>query len=54
VVVSFVAEAEIAGVFTASHIALDKREIMVDLGYSDRPPLSTAITSARLGSPIGP
>jgi hypothetical protein len=48
-----VAEAEIAGVFAAARIALDERQILADLGHPQPPTLSTAITSARLGSPIG-
>jgi hypothetical protein len=37
VVVSFVAEAEIAGVFAAARIALDERQILADLGHPQPP-----------------
>jgi hypothetical protein len=37
VVVSFVAEAEIAGVFAAACIALDERQILADLGHPQPP-----------------
>jgi hypothetical protein len=37
VVVSFVAEAEIAGVFAAARIALDERQILTDLGHPQPP-----------------
>jgi hypothetical protein len=37
VVVSFVAEAEIAGVFAAARIALDEQQILADLGHPQPP-----------------
>jgi hypothetical protein len=37
VVVSFVVEAEIAGVFAAARIALDERHILADLGHPQPP-----------------
>jgi hypothetical protein len=37
VVISFVAEAEIAGVFAAARIAFDERQILADLGHPQPP-----------------
>jgi hypothetical protein len=55
VVVSFVAEAEITGVFAAACIiALDERQILTDLGHPNYPLSSIATTSARSGSPTAP